>query len=247
MYSYRPVETKNFRMQFGFGASFVQKRIDWTQFTFSDQLDEVFGPINSTSFVAPYGNQVMYPDFNAGITMRFNSGRVEASGGKMTTTIGASFHHMTQPRDAFINDNGRLPMRMVIHLNTNILSYNGVIYAPGFLYEKQSVLTTFQAGLNLYKNPIYAGFWFRNRSYNMGMKNYDSFIVNLGLNMHTSRSRRIKICYSFDYTMSRLKTASMGTHEVSMIFELDDVVTFKSIEQRSRKKQQTKFKECVEF
>ena len=77
MYSYRPVETKNFRLQAGFGASFVQKRIDWSRFVFSDQLDEVFGNVSATSFIPPGTDRVVYPDFNAGVSARFNSGKVE--------------------------------------------------------------------------------------------------------------------------------------------------------------------------
>lgn len=247
MYSYRPVETRNFRLQAGFGASFVQKRIDWSQFVFSDQLDEVFGNVNGTAFIAPQNDKVVYPDFNAGISARFNSGRAEEKGGKLTTTIGFSVHHLTEPRDAFISDGGRMPMKMVVHAHSNILSFNGVIYSPGAIFEKQLNLTTFQVGMNLYKNPVYAGFWFRNRSYNMNLRSYDSFIFNLGLNTFMHKTRRLKLCYSYDFTVSRLKTSSMGTHEFSMIMELNDVMVFKKIEQRNKRKQKSRFIECVDF
>ncbi|MFN3343608.1 MAG: PorP/SprF family type IX secretion system membrane protein [Flavobacteriales bacterium] len=247
MYSYRPVETKNFRLQAGFGASFVQKRIDWSRFVFSDQLDEVFGNVNATSFIPPGTDRVVYPDFNAGVSARFNSGKVEEKGGKMTTTIGAGFHHLTRPKDAFISDGNRLPFKMVIHGHSNILSYNGVIYSPGFIYERQSNFTTFQVGINMYKNPVYAGFWFRNRNLNMQGKNYDSFVFVLGLNSFMAHQRRAKFCYSYDFTISRLKTSSFGTHEFSVVWELNDIVTFSRIEKNKRKRQKTRFLECVDF
>ena len=246
MYSYRPLETKRLIVQLGFGGAFVYKRVDWSQFVFSDNLDEVFGNVNSSAFVIPNTNTVMYPDFNAGATVRFNVGRFEAKDRKMTTTLGTSFHHLTQPRDAFIGDGERLPMKWLIHGQTNVL-LNGLVYSPAFIYEKQNEFSTFTVGMNMMKNPVFAGMWFRNRNAGMNFKSYDSFIFNLGINTLFNKSTRMRLTYSYDFTISRLKTASMGTHEISAVFEFDKVVVFKSIADKRSKKFKTQFKECVDF
>lgn len=245
-YSYRPIETRFLIVQAGFSGGIVHKSIDWSQFTFSDQLDEVFGNVNGTAFTPPGYNQVIYPDFSAGAAVRFNGGKHESRDKKMTTTLGVAFHHLTRPRDAFISDGGRLPLKWLIHGNTSIL-YRGLIYAPGFIFEKQNEFRTFTVGTNIVKSPIFAGLWFRNRTYTMSLKSYDSFIFNLGLSTVFNKTTHMRITYGYDFTVSRLKTAAMGTHEISLVFDFDDKVLFRQIQDKRKENHRKRFKVCVDF
>lgn len=245
-YSYRPVETRKFILQLGLSGGIVHKSIDWSQFTFSDQLDEVFGKVNATAFSAPSYTQIVYPDFSTGAAVRFNSGKFESKDHKMTTTLGVAFHHLTSPRDAFIADGARLPLKWLIHGNTSIL-HRGLIYAPGFIFERQNQFQTFTIGANLVKSPVFAGIWFRNRTYAMNVKSYDSFIFNLGLNTSFSKTTRMRITYGYDFTVSRLKTASMGTHEVSLVFDFDKKVLFQQLQDKRKARSRNQFKVCVDF
>ncbi len=244
-YSYRPIETRNLRLQMGMSGSFVHKHVDFSQFVFSDQLDEVFGDVNPTSFVVPGNNQVMYPDFAAGAAVRYNNPNNRTSDYQAVTTIGFAFHHLTRPRDAFLSEQGRLPRKFVFHANTNI-EWQNVIYAPGLIYERQSNIETFQFGMNIMKYPIFTGFWFRNRNYKFNFKSYDSFIFNLGAFLKVNDTR-MKFTYSFDFTVSRLKTASMGSHEMSVIIHLKDAVVFYGLVKRSKRKFSSRFLECVDY
>ncbi|HLP11663.1 MAG TPA: PorP/SprF family type IX secretion system membrane protein [Flavobacteriales bacterium] len=245
-YSYRPLETKRIIVQAGLSGGFIHKSIDWSQLNFSDQYDEVFGNVKPTAFVAPGYNNVMYPDFATGATVRFNAGKAESRDKKMTTTVGLSFHHLTRPKDAFISDGQRLPVKWLLHANTGIL-LNGLVYAPGFIFERQNKFQTFTIGANVMKSPVFAGLWFRNRSFNLGLKSYDSFIFNLGLNTLFNKTTRMRVTYGYDFTISRLKTSAMGTHELSIVFEFDDKVLFQSVKDKRRQKSKNKFKECVNF
>ncbi len=247
IYSYRPIETKNLKVQVGFSASFVQKRIDWQKLIFSDQLDQVYGNVNPTNFVPPANDRVFYPDFGTGAVVKFNLGYAADKKAKVTGTVGASFHHLTKPKDGFIRDGGRMPIKSVYHATFNFLGPNDIIYAPGFIYEKQSNIETFQIGFNTVKYPIYAGFWFRNKNFGFNGKRFDSFIFNLGLITPLNRYNRLRVCYSFDFTVSHLKTSSMGSHEIALVIEFDDKVLFEGVQARSKKRKRVKMKECVEF
>ncbi len=247
IYSYRPIETKNLKVQVGFSTTFVHKRIDWDQLVFSDNLDQVFGNVNESNFVIPANDRIIYPDFGAGAVVKFNLGHSEDKKAKVTSTIGASFHHLTKPKDALMGIDGRLPIKSVYHATFNFLGPNNIIYSPGFIYEKQSNLETFQIGFNTVKNPIYAGFWFRNKNFSLAGKRFDSFIFNLGLITPLNKYNRMRLCYSFDFTVSHLKTSSMGSHEIALVIEFDDKVLFEKVQSRSKNIKKVRMKECVDF
>lgn len=247
MYSYRPIETKNLKVQVGVSANFVHKRIDWQELVFSDQLDAVHGNVYTSAFIAPMNDNIIYPDFGAGAVVKFNLGRAEDKKAKITATMGAAFHHLTKPKDALMGVDGRLPIKTVVHSTFNILGPNEIVYSPGFIYEKQTNIETFQVGFNTVKYPIYAGFWFRNKNFSLAGKRFDSFIFNLGLITPMNKYNRLRVCYSFDFTVSHLKTSSMGSHEVSLVMEFDDKVMFEKVQSRAKKRKKVKMKECVEF
>ncbi len=244
-YSYRPLETRNIRVQLGASAGFVYKNIDYSYFVFSDQLDEVHGDIYGSQFVIPSQDNVMYPDFSAGAVVRFNNPNNRYKDYQAVTTVGFAMHHLTRPKDAFLGDQARLPRKLTLHANTHI-QWEGIVYAPGVIYEKQANMTTFQIGTNIMKYPIFTGFWFRNRNAKFQGRNYDSFIFNLGAYTRLG-DVRAKFTYSFDFTVSRLKTASMGSHEVSLVLNFDDVIIFKNMQKRANRKQSTRFLECVDY
>ncbi|MES2588864.1 MAG: PorP/SprF family type IX secretion system membrane protein [Bacteroidota bacterium] len=243
-YMYRPLESKNALLQIGFSGGLVNKFVDWSQFTFSDQLDEVQGVVRESAFSEPNFRSVSYADFSAGAAFKFNT-KKRKSGGmnrKMTGTLGAGFHHLTQPKDAFLGDKEKLPIKSVVHGNISFL-IDKVIFSPAFIYERQNQFQTFTIGLNIVKKPFYAGLWLRNRTYAMLPKRYDSFIVSVGAHIPHKKLTNYRIGYSFDMTLSRLKSASIGTHEVSLIIDYDNRVLFQKI--KNKKSLRNKYK-CPE-
>lgn len=226
-YSYRPVDTKNLSIQAGLGGGFITKSIDWSKLTFSDQYDETLGKIRPSAFGQPNYNRVSYADFNTGIVVRFN-GQTEKTGKnlkKLSATLGASLHHLSRPSDAFLNDYNYLPMRYVLHATTNML-INKQIYAPGIIFEQQREFKTFTAGVNFVNRPFTFGVWFRNRTAALKFQRYDSFIFTAGINIPGKNVGSLRVMYGFDMTVSRLRTSSYGTHELTLIIDLDKVLLF---------------------
>lgn len=235
-YSYRPVETKHFILQFGASGGIVNKNIDWSKLIFSDQLDEVMGNVNPTQFIAPNYRNTIYPDFNAGVAVRFNHrNRFNKGFKKASHTSGLAVHHLNQPTDALLLDNNHLPMKFVLHYNSNILIGN-LIVSPGFVYELQNQFQTVTVGAYFAKKPVTLGFWFRNRSYNMSVKSYDSFIISAGVNLPFNNERYLRVTYSFDFSISRLRTSSFGSNELSLIYNLDNRYILKNLQEKQKKK-----------
>jgi type IX secretion system PorP/SprF family membrane protein len=236
-YTYRPVETKNFLMQFGLTGGLLNKSIDWERLTFSDQFDEVHGQVNPTSFIAPNNNSVIYPDFSTGMSLRFNSRRDRSHSAfkRMIATAGFAFHHLNQPKDAFINDTKYLPVKFVVHGTFGLLIGQNII-SPGFIFERQNEFQTFTIGTSLVNKPISLGIWFRNRTYLMSVKSYDSFIFTAGTHLPLPNERNLRITYGIDFTISRLRTSSFGSHELSLVYDLDNRYLLKGMHAKKRKK-----------
>jgi type IX secretion system PorP/SprF family membrane protein len=235
-YSYRPVETKKFILQFGASGGLVNKSIDWSRMVFSDQLDEVYGKVNATQFISPNFRNILYPDFNAGVAIRFNHRNKINKGFKRAAhTAGFAIHHLNKPKDAFLLDKNYLPMKFVVHYNSNIL-VNKLIISPGFIYELQNEFQTVTLGMYFAKKPVTLGLWFRNRTFAFSSKSYDAFIVSIGLNLPLQNERYLKLTYSIDFTISKLRTSSFGTNELSLIYNLDNRYILKKSQAKQSKK-----------
>lgn len=235
-YSYRPVETKNIILQFGVSGGLVNKNIDWSRLVFSDQLDEVFGKVNATQFISPNFRNSLFPDFNAGLALRFNHRNKINKGFKRAAhTAGFALHHLNRPNDAFLLDKNYLPMKLVAHYNSNIL-INNLIISPGFIYELQNEFQTVTLGMYFVKKPVSFGLWFRNRSFAFSTNSYDAFMVSVGLNLPLQNERYLKLTYSIDFTISKLRTSSFGTNELSLIYNLDNRYLLKKTQAKQAKK-----------
>ncbi len=238
-YAYRLVIVpRQFVVQMGMSAGVMQKKIDWNSLTFSDQIDPIYGDIYQTAFSYPEGDKVIYPDFGTGIVGRFNIGNTFQRTPLFTGTVGVAFHHVTQPVESFMGFNSKLPMKTVVHADAivplNRRGKNDVKIAPAVIFEKQDHFQTFTAGFNALKSPLYVGLWWRNQSFLLNGGNMESLIVMVGLNTTFSNNTGLKIGYSYDMTLSGLRSATAGSHEISLCIEFDDTRIFNP-RQRSMK------------
>jgi hypothetical protein len=81
----------------------------------------------------------------------------------------------------------------------------------------------------LKKQALTAGLWFRQTS-----RNSDALIFLIGL-----KFPKFKVGYSYDVTVSGASTATQGSHELSMAFEIKPV--------KKSSKKVTKAMRCPEF
>lgn len=156
-----------------------------------------------------------------------------------TFWLGASFAHMNQPNLSVLNDVSRLSMKTAIHagakllLGQRYLNSNREDYlTPSFIYRMQGgSFSQLDLGINYHIDPVSVGVWYRGKPFSQTMANsiqQDALILNLGLYL-----KNLTIGYSYDFTTSRLNTASGGAHEISIVYEL----VAHSAERSARKKQ----------
>ncbi len=215
MYAYSLQAGKNLYLNLAVQGTFFQKSLNWDLLQFGDQIDPQQGFVLPTGETPPDDASVMFPDFSAGM----------AFGYKGILHGGVAVHHLTQPDMAFYTSNeNKLPMKITGHIGMNInlegssSAFNEqedpkFYISPNILYQQQGEFHQLNAGLYVIRLPIIVGGWFRHN-----FENPDAFIALVGINY-----KNLKIGYSYDLTLSKLKSNTGGAHEVSVAWQFDCV------------------------
>lgn len=229
VYSYNASITREWSMNAGIQGSYVQRSYDFDKLIFSDMIDAVLGPVLTTK--EPLQNQVTaFTNFSSGI-MVYNQ----------YFYSGVAVHNLFEPNQSFFAKNSdrqelKLPRRYTLHAGMNIAlnraryEEDQIILSPNFLFMQQNNFYQLNIGTYLRKQKATVGLWFRQTS-----RNADAVILLLGL-----RLNKVKLGYSFDYTVSGAQTAAGPSHEVSLQFEV-------KTRERYRTKRYGKPIKCPEF
>jgi type IX secretion system PorP/SprF family membrane protein len=199
IYSYQMNLSREFTINAGFQASYMQKNLDWSKLTFGDEIDPRYGFIYTTQEVAPQGKS-SFLDLSAGILGYTN----EFYGG-------VAVAHLTQPNEGFISANTPLPMKITAHFGAMIpmddSRRNTSYISPNILFVQQQNFQQINLGLYVERGPLVGGLWYR-----FG----DAIIALIGI-----QTNGLKIGYSYDITVNKLSNATGGAHEISLSYQFE--------------------------
>ena len=242
------IEDSNIKFEMSGALQFgiLQNSVDWTELTFSDQLDARYGNVKNTAATPQVESTPAIPDVGGGIMVRF---KAKESGGVFYnknsplngviegnyTTLGVSCQHLNQPEQSFLGGTAKLPTRWNLHGNINLQNeskknqqrqssrnYNAksaiyaTMYSLNFLYQTQGELTTLLVG------PSIASFGFISISAwwrgSLGeYRNSDAIVFSTYSFINLSRERNLVIGASYDFTIGRLNySRTFGTFEFSL-------------------------------
>ncbi|GAB5538935.1 MAG: hypothetical protein Salg2KO_10380 [Salibacteraceae bacterium] len=195
MYAYQLAIDRNISIKAGFQATYYQRSIDWDRLTFGDQIHSRYGFIYQTA-ETPIQNNVNKLDFSTGMLIFTQQ-----------LYAGISVHHLTQPDESFFpNSESRLPRKYTGHAGALIpmdkQNPDAGSISPNIIYQRQGEFNHLNLGLYVNRGPITGGVWYR-----WG----DALIFLVGL--YTDAFR---FGYSYDVTVSRLGTQTLGSHEISV-------------------------------
>ncbi|MEZ5083561.1 MAG: PorP/SprF family type IX secretion system membrane protein [Bacteroidales bacterium] len=208
IYSYHLKLSESARLNAGIEASYHRQQLKWNNLVFPDMIDFNTGAINPSNSSEPVvdNDLVNVADFSSGLVL----------GIKKTYYVGIAAHHLSQPKIAYYNnsENNRLFLKYTVHGGAYIKikdsyfeSGNGSMYiSPNILYQRQLNAQQLNAGLSVNYYPLSAGVWYRHN-----FSNPDAIVFLLGI-----IQKRFKFGYSYDTSLSNLKGASGGAHEVSV-------------------------------
>lgn len=232
-------------VHFGLQARWVQKKVDWSKITFSDQLDPVYGAIFTTSAV-PILNRVTYSDFDAGVVWRFET---DLRFGKKRFrdtrhSIGLAIHHMPQ----LFNNNGgiesfqqletRVAPRLTLHFGSVLpIAWfaNGsknIAVSPTFKYDLQGDelkrpgqnLQVFTMGGYVVYDGVYIGALYQNKRLITGPQNTNALILAIGTYITPKKKtgNNLFLGFSYDANTTGVGTRAGGVFELAMRYNLTE-------------------------
>lgn len=246
-YSYCPIQNENHIFQFGMSSAFMNKSIDWSRLAFSDQYDEVLGKIYNSNFIPPDNNSYNYVDLGSGLAYQFYYDRkTTAFFKKMLFNVGASMNHLNRPKDAYFSGNDYVPIKTVIHTRNQLL-LGRYIYSFSGIYEKQNKFETRTLGFDFQLlQKLNLGFWSRSGK-TMNGQRFESYISTIGILVPIKKIYFIRLNYAVDFTLTKLRTASFGSHEISLVYVLDNTYLLKRLHEKRNKKNMFKCPEDFKF
>ncbi|MEG1736680.1 MAG: PorP/SprF family type IX secretion system membrane protein [Odoribacter sp.] len=181
-YSWREYfnKEKNIYFQLGVEGSYNDERLDFNKYIYSGNLHEIYGNIIPTtqSLGENINEKQHYWDFSAGCMVYIPWERHYRE--FMHNFIGFSIHHLTRPKDNFIEDDARIPMKISLQWNSFIrtdlysLDRKSSLYiCPGLLFENQGDQLMSSSSFNnvvvvadLTTDPLFGGFWYSSKLLN---------------------------------------------------------------------------------
>jgi len=208
---------RDFYTRLGAEAAFVQTSLNRDRLRFGDQIDDAYGTISPggipypTEEIAPGKNTVMYPDVGMGLVVY---GR--------ELYAGMSMRHLNRPSPDFLNINTALsegiPMRWVWHAGGVFQVFRGLFsrsadvrISPSVIFVQQGVFNQINGGVLFDAGMVSFGL-----NYRLASGNSEAIIGSIGL-----RTNKLRIGYSFDYTISGFPLSG-GTHEIGIAYKVID-------------------------
>jgi type IX secretion system PorP/SprF family membrane protein len=218
-------------IQVGAKAAILQRKVNWDDLVFADQLDPKYGAIYQSSFVPPDANSRTVPDFAVGGILQFANDLGSISG-----SLGMAVDHLFKPDVSFLNDGSApYPRRWVVHGDALFATgYTGgsplssgsgdpLLINPGFMFQSQEKLNYLEVGLNLMKFNVYLGAWYKTT---MTGETNNAVALLAGYNYMFMDNMSIKFIYSYDLQIAGVMNGTGGAHEISLVLEFSDFSLF---------------------
>lgn len=155
--------------------------------------------------------------------------------------IGFSLDHITQPEQSFLSGVAYLPLKTSFHggynfvLDENVKGDVETSITAAFNYKHQLDWTQLDLGAYYNRNAFVIGLWYRGIPFikTASLSNNDAVIILIGF-----QNKGMKIGYSYDITISKLKGDTGGSHEISLVYEYP---------YKKKKRRKRHFVPCAKF
>lgn len=136
---------------------------------------------------------------------------------------GMTFDHLLTPRTSFYGDEAVVPVKVNLFggiqvlRKTRLLSTVQESLSFAINFQKQGSFYQSDAGVYYYRNPLIFGLWYRGIPLITSQAG-DAIIGLVGI-----KTGQLHIGYSYDFTISNLISSTAGAHELSLIFEFNNL------------------------
>jgi len=208
VYSYNMELNREWAMNAAIQGGVIQRTYDFGRFVFQDQIDPARGAVLPTAEARGL-ESITVPNFSTGILLYNNN-----------MFFGGAIHNLLEPNMSYYyrdkdDEALKLPRRYTLHGGVNIglnktrYEENRIILSPNLLFMQQREFYQMNVGFYVKQKSLTLGTWIRQTS-----NSTDAAIFLIGL-----RFPSVKVGYSYDAIISKAKQATVGSHEVSLVFE----------------------------
>jgi len=224
--SYGWQANKKLLFQGGISASYVNRRIDWNKFIFSDQL-LIDGNIKNSNFTPPPKNSTNYIDFTSGMLFEYFTKTPKSvyqnnyGEDNIIITSGYAIHHPSRPNQSITSGTSRLPIRHVFHLSVDFpFNHSENIYwKTSVMYERQQAFQNILAGVDFSRTFTYnIGIWLKSNN-QLFQNGLTSIIVSAGSKLTNKIYSKVSVGFSLSSNVSALGLGP--NYEISLLFDSD--------------------------
>ncbi|MCU0363424.1 MAG: PorP/SprF family type IX secretion system membrane protein [Bacteroidales bacterium] len=136
---------------------------------------------------------------------------------------GITFDHMLTPKTSFYGDDAVVPLKVNVFggiqvlRKTRLLSTVQESLSFALNFQKQGSFYQSDFGVYYYRNPLIFGLWYR------GIPGLTSQAGDAIIGLVGIKTGQLHIGYSYDFTISNLISSTAGAHELSLIFEFNNL------------------------
>jgi type IX secretion system PorP/SprF family membrane protein len=136
---------------------------------------------------------------------------------------GFTLDHLLVPKTSFYGDNSSVPVKFNLFGGIQILKKTRLrqkmqeVLSVAMNFQKQGKYYQSDLGLYYYKDPLVFGLWYRGIPLVTSQAG-DAIIGLLGI-----KTNSLQIGYSYDFTISNLISSTGGAHEISLIYEFNNL------------------------
>lgn len=201
---------RKYVLSFGLKTGYLNRKMNWSKFIFSDQLDPVFGNNGSTSAIPTDNENFNNFDVSSGIVfMKFNETN--------NSLISFSVNHMNSPNYShYSSEIERYPLTYILIYQGNY-DINNITdkvkkrILPVFLYSYQRKNTNIILGTDFIYSQFLVGLKMRTKLRELS-KNQTFIISSLGFNLNNDM---IRFVYNYEYPITSTIRGG-GIHEVGL-------------------------------
>jgi type IX secretion system PorP/SprF family membrane protein len=216
-FSVRIKLNENWMIQWGGMITVMQKSINWNEFIFSDQFNNIGEIVRPTSFANPNVSKIVFPDIASGLVFEYQkTSSIKLNRSLFSLRFGFAVDHITQPNFSFTGGGvSELPRTITGHIDFIIpMPFdNSFIIAPAIVWQQQADMQTRFIGANVLWRCPFLGIWYRR------YENSDAMDFTTGIKLGSNFKGYIS--YTYDLTISGLMSATGGSHEINLDYIID--------------------------
>jgi type IX secretion system PorP/SprF family membrane protein len=209
LYSYDFNINKEWHIRPGVNFKFYYLGLDIGKLVFNSQIT---GSGTSPSVNPPPFDNVADVDF-ATSALVYNQ----------RTWAGFTLDHLLTPKTSFYGNDATVPVKFNFYGGSQILKKTRLrqkiqeVLSVAINFQKQGKFYQSDLGLYYYKDPLIFGLWYRGIPFATSQAG-DAIIGLVGI-----KTSQLHIGYSYDFTISNLIGSTGGAHEISFVYEFNNL------------------------